>query len=154
MYANIPTNELTPLITTLCNWYNIGKEIEQEIIKLMKIILKQNYFQFNDSIYTQTKGLTMGALTTLVHSEIRLKYLEHTTIFNILMQHKITEYYRYVDILLVYNIRQTDIDKVLNQFNKINKGIQFTLEQLQNNSIHFLDLTIARIDNNLQFKIY
>jgi hypothetical protein len=52
MYANIPTNELTPHITALCNWYNKGKEIEQEIIKLTKVILKQNYFQFNDSIYT------------------------------------------------------------------------------------------------------
>jgi hypothetical protein len=61
MYANIPTNKLTPHITALCYWYNIGKEIEQEIIKLMKFILKQNYFQFNDSIYTQTKGLAMGA---------------------------------------------------------------------------------------------
>jgi hypothetical protein len=58
------------------------------------------------------------------------------------------------DILLVYDFRHTDIDKVLNQFNKINKEIQFTLEKEQNNSIHFLDLTIAKIDNNFKFKIY
>jgi hypothetical protein len=58
------------------------------------------------------------------------------------------------DILFIYDIRHTDIDKVLNQFNKINKEIQFTLGQEQNNSTHFLDLTIATIDNNFQFKIY
>jgi hypothetical protein len=117
--------------------------------------VKQNYFQFNDSVNTQNKGLAMGAPTSSVLSEIYLQYLEHTTIFDILMQHKITGYYKHVDdILLVYHIRQTNIDKVLNQFNKINKGIEFTLEQEQNNSVHFLDLTIARIDNNFQPKIY
>jgi hypothetical protein len=57
-------------------------------------------------------------------------------------------------ILLIYDTRHTDIEKVLDQFNKIYKGIQFTLEQKQNNSIHFLDLTITRTDNNFQFKIY
>jgi hypothetical protein len=36
----------------------------------------------------------------------------------------------------------------------INKGMQFTLEQEQNNSIHFLDLTITRTDNSFQFKLY
>jgi hypothetical protein len=63
MHANIPTNELTPLITAPCNWYNKGKEIKKEIIKLTKVILRQNYFKFNDSIYTQTKGLARGPPT-------------------------------------------------------------------------------------------
>jgi hypothetical protein len=92
MYANIPTDGLIPHITTLCNWYNTGKEIEQEIIKLTEVILKQNYFQFNDNVYTQTKGLTMGASTSSVLSEIYLQFLEYTTIFDILTQQKIIGY--------------------------------------------------------------
>jgi hypothetical protein len=104
MYANIPTNKLTPHTTVLYNWYNTGKEIEQEIIKLTEVILKQNYFQFNHNVYTQTKGLAMGAPASSVLLEIYLQFLEHTTISDILTQQKITGYYRYVDdILLVYN---------------------------------------------------
>jgi hypothetical protein len=83
MYANIPTNELTPPITALCNWYNIGKKTEQAIIKLTQVILKQNCFQLNDNIYTQTKRLAMGAPTSSVLSEIYLQYLEHTTTFDV-----------------------------------------------------------------------
>jgi hypothetical protein len=81
--------------------------------------------------------------------------LEHTAISDALLQHKITGYHRYVDdILLVYDTRHTDINNVFNHFNTINKGIQFTLEQEQNNSIHFLDLAITRTDNSFQFKTY
>jgi hypothetical protein len=58
--------------------------------------------------------------------------LEHTAIFDALLQHKITGYYRYVDdILLVYDTRHTDINSFFNHFNTINKGIEFTLEQEQ-----------------------
>jgi hypothetical protein len=155
MYVNIPKDELIPHITVLCNWHNTGKEIEQDIIKIMEVILKQNYFQFNDNIYTQTKGLAMGAPTSSVLSEIYLQSLEHTIIFDILIRQKIIGYYRYLDdILLVYDTRLTEIEQVLHHFNRTNKGIQFTLEQEQNNSIHYLDLIITRTKNNFQFKIY
>jgi hypothetical protein len=90
MYAKIPTNELIPLIAIQCNWYNIEKEKEQDIIKLTKTILKQNYFQFNDDIYIQTEGLAMGTPTSATLSEIYLQYLEHTAISDALLQHKIT----------------------------------------------------------------
>jgi hypothetical protein len=97
----------------------------------------------------------MGAPTSAPLSEIYLQYMKHTAISDALLKHKITGYYRHMDdILLIYDTRHTDINNVLNHFKKINKGIQFTLEQEQNNSIHFLDLTITRTDNNFQFKIY
>jgi hypothetical protein len=155
MYPNIRTKKLTPLITSLCNWNIVNKKVEQEIIKLTRIVLKQNYFQFNCNVYTQTNSLAMGAPTSSVLSEIYLQYLEHTAIIDILLQHKITGYYRYVDdILLIYNTRHTDVHDVLNKFNKINSKTQFTLEQGENNAIHFLDLTISRTDNNVLFSIH
>jgi hypothetical protein len=83
--------------------------------------MKQNYFQFNDNVYTQTKGLAMGAPTSSVLSEIYLQFIEYTTIFNILTQQKIISYYRYVDdTLLVYDTQLTEKEQVLHQFNRIN----------------------------------
>jgi hypothetical protein len=92
IYPNIPTKRLAQLITSTCNWNNVNKKVEWEIIKLMRFLLKQNYFQFNCKFYTQTNGLTMGAPTSSILSQIYLQYLEHTTIFDILLQHKIAEY--------------------------------------------------------------
>jgi DNA integrity scanning protein DisA with diadenylate cyclase activity len=122
--------------------------VEQEIIKLTRIVLKQNYFQFNCNIYTQTNGMAMRTPTSSVLSVIYLQYLEHSAIFDTLLQHKITGYYRYVyNIILIYDTRHTDIHEVLNQFNKIDSKMQFTLEQEENNAIHFLEITISRTDN-------
>jgi hypothetical protein len=59
MYPNIPTKTLTSLITSLCNWNSVNKKVEREVIKLTSIVLKQNYFQFNCNVYTQTNGLAM-----------------------------------------------------------------------------------------------
>jgi hypothetical protein len=66
----------------------------------------------------------MGAPTSSVLSKIYLQYLEHTTIFDAPIQQNITGYYRYVDdILLIYDTRHTGIEKFLDQFNKIYKGV-------------------------------
>jgi hypothetical protein len=87
--------------------------------------------------------------------QMYLQYLEHTAIFDALLQHIIIGYCIYVDaILLVYDTRHTDINNAFSHFNTINRGIQFKLEQEQNNSMHFLDLTITRTDNKFQLKIY
>ena len=84
----------------------------------------------------------MGAPTSSILSEIYLQYVEYTEICNILQQHNIICYFRYVDdILIVYNDEDIDIQNVLEQFNNISPTLNFTIEQEVNNSIHFLDLT-------------
>ena len=57
-------------------------------------------------------------------------------------------YFRFVDdILLVYNDNLTDIEEILNSFNNITPGLNFTLEREQENKINFLDLTITKATN-------
>jgi hypothetical protein len=50
-------------------------------------------------------------------AEIFVQYLEHNYIINILKKHHITDYYRYVDdVLIIYNEDHTNIDnKLTNQ---------------------------------------
>ena len=48
MYTNIPTNELITIIKTAGQNNNIKDNLEQNIIKLSKIIIHQNSFQFLD----------------------------------------------------------------------------------------------------------
>jgi hypothetical protein len=51
---------------------------------------------------------------------------------------------------LVYNKHITDIK----QFNEINPKLQFTIEEEKDNVINFLDITIIRNPNNVQYGIY
>jgi hypothetical protein len=97
----------------------------------------------------------MGAPTSPILSEIFLQYIEHNLIVNILQKHKIVGYFRYVDdILLVYNNENTEINQVLDDFNTVVPTIQFTIENETNNTINFLDITIKRNIDKLDFDIY
>jgi hypothetical protein len=105
-------------------------------------------------VYKQTEGLAMGAPTSSIFSEIYLQDLEHTTILDILIHFKLVGYFRYIDdILLIHDMQQTNICEVLDCF-EINRKLQFTLEEEENNALHFLDIRISRTDNNIQFSIY
>jgi hypothetical protein len=68
--------------------------------------------------------------------------MEHKQVYQILLKHKITGYFRYADdILIVYNQEQTNIDKTIIELNKQNNNIEFKVEKQHHNSINFLDLT-------------
>jgi hypothetical protein len=155
MYTNIPTHQLPSIITNICEFQNTQPNLKDEILKVNKALLKQNYFLFQNSIYRQVKGLAMGAPTSAILSEIYRQYIENKTLVDILVKHKILGYFRYVDdILLVYDITTTDINSVVNHFNSIIPSLKFTLENETNNKLNFLDITITRLHDKFDFSIY
>ena len=154
MYTNIPSQQLPDIITYLCKQNYVDHPTQTEIPKLCDTILKQNYFEFQDTFYFQTQGLAMGAPTSSILSEIFLQYIEYTEICNIIKQHNIIGYFRYVDdILIVYNDKDTNIQNVLKLFNNISPTLNFTIEHEVNNSINFLDLTIYK-NQQFSFRVY
>jgi hypothetical protein len=58
------------------------------------------------------------------------------------------------DILILYDHTKTNLNQVLNDFNNIHNMIQYTVEKENNNEIHFLDISIRRLQSSLDYKIY
>jgi hypothetical protein len=100
MYTNIPMQHLPDIITHPCQHNNIDHTTKTEMLKLCDTILKENYFEFQDTHYSQTLGLAMGAPTSSILPEIYLQYIEHTEIYDILQQYNIIAYFRYADYIL------------------------------------------------------
>jgi hypothetical protein len=87
----------------------------------------------------------MGALTSLILSEVYLQYLENSKIDNLLLSHNVVGYFRYVDdILIIYNEYITNIDILLHQFNNLTPKLNFTIEKETERKLHILDITITR----------
>jgi hypothetical protein len=64
-------------------------------------------------------------------------------------------YFRYVDdILVVYDKTVTNIDEVLDSFNRITPTINFTIEKERENTINFLDIAIGKEQDKLNVYIY
>jgi hypothetical protein len=84
-----------------------------------------------------------------------MQFMENTTIYDILRDSKIEGYFRYVDdILIFYKDNTTNIEKVLSSFDSINPELTFTMEQEKDNKLKFLDITITKDANKLNYEIY
>jgi hypothetical protein len=117
--------------------------------------MDQNYFHFEDRTYLQHEGLAIRAPTSPILSEFYLHFLENTTIYSLLIDYNISGYFRYVDdIMILYKENTTNIDDLLNTFNKLTTNLMFTLEKETEGKINFLDLTIHRETSSLSMEIY
>jgi hypothetical protein len=122
-------------------------------MKIYRLLIEQNYFRFQDTVYLQKEGLTMGAPTSTIFSEVYLQYIENTEIYYILLNPKVEGYSRYVDDI-VYKENRTNINDILDRFNNIRPRMQFTLQQEQDKRINLLDVTIIKDKNRLLFDIH
>jgi len=155
MYTKVPTDKLVDIIDSLCEKHMINEKIIHEITKVSKIIIRQNYFQFLNSFFIQEKGLAMGSPTSSIFSEIFLKHIESTAIFDILVQNHTVGYFRCVDdILIVYNKSITNIHDVFSSFNNPTPNIKFTMEKETESSIKFLDVMIRKEHDTFTFNVY
>jgi hypothetical protein len=124
MCTNIPLNTVVNIIRDTLTKEEYPQTVIHEIDTITKLIMEQNYFQHNSHFYKQTEGLSMGAPSSSILSEIYLQFIEHNEILKILSDHKIVGYSRYVDdILLLYNHTNTNIEQVLNAFSNIHNNI-------------------------------
>jgi len=101
MYSNIPTTDLKTTLRKLCEVNNVDERTTQDIMRIAQTLEEQNYFRFRDIIYVQNEGLAMGAPTSSILSEVYVQYVENTTIYELLIKHKVEGYFRYVDDILV-----------------------------------------------------
>ena len=108
----------------------LGHAYKQKLIKtalsknvLKKLILdtcQKNDFTFNNIIYEQKDGVSMGASLGLVLANIIMTECEKVIVDNLVKKGTIKFYIRYVDDILLL-VRWQDIDKVLKAFNECNK---------------------------------
>jgi hypothetical protein len=95
----------------------------------------------------------MGSPTSSIFFEIFLQHIENTAILDVLV-HNIVGYFRYVDILIVYNDTIRNIQDVSESFNDITSSIKFTMEKETENKINFLGVTIRKEQNTFTFSVH
>jgi hypothetical protein len=56
------------ILENLCETNNLETETARDIMKIAQVLIKQNYFQYQDTTYAKTEGLAMGAPTSSIFS--------------------------------------------------------------------------------------
>ena len=159
MYTNIPVDDAAQLLKSKLE--NSGKlsprEID-EIINLVNLVLKQNYFTHRDKFYVANNGVAMGNPLSATISQIVFNNFEEMFIMNECNPYfdRIKFYKRYVDdTFLIFQGSKRITQKFVEYLNFCHVSIKFTCEYMVDNSLVFLDLTVyLKQDNKLGFRIY
>ena len=109
-------------------WHQLHNKINincSEYLHVIKYILNNNFFQFNEKFYRQTFGSAIGNPISPILSDIVLEDLESYCISK--LQSKPLFYFRYVDDIVLC-IHKNNIDDTLKTFNSYDTNLQFTVE--------------------------
>ena len=124
------------------------------MLSLLKAILSQNYFMFQQKIYQPAQGISMGSPISSLTAEIFLQHYEDTYIKQLLDMKNIALYVRYVDdILVIHDTTKINLHTINTYMNKIH-NIKLNPTYEEHNFIAYLDLIITRIHTKLEADIY
>ncbi|XP_023213830.1 uncharacterized protein LOC111616684, partial [Centruroides sculpturatus] len=119
--------------------------------QLVKLVLNSNFFEFQGKYYQQSEGIPMGSCIGPRLTELCMIIIDK----EINKTRGVIIYQKYVDdCFIVYDKSILDIDSFVNEINLINKNVHFQCEKEIDNSLNYLELTIARLNSKLLFKKY
>jgi len=78
LYVNILIREPIDITRAHLLKHN-DKSTTSQIFTILETVLEQNYFTFQEHIYTPEKGVTMGSPISCIIPEIFIKQLENST---------------------------------------------------------------------------
>lgn len=116
LYTNIGISEGLTAVKNIFSQYPDPHRLDLEILQLLHINLKRNYFEFNNQFYLQTIGTAMGKKLASPYANIFMATWEEKA-WNI-TQKKPLHYYRYLDdVWGVWTDSKADFDSWLETLN-------------------------------------
>ena len=111
---------------------------------LKKLILDsctKTIFSLNGHLYKQIDGVSMGSPLGPTLANIIMTEFEQEIVKRLINSGLIRFYNRCVDDTLIH-MRPSDVQLILTKFNSFHPNLQFTVDELSDNDIHFLDIQI------------
>ena len=124
--------------------------MKKTIKKLLLDSCSKTTFSYDNVIYKQCDGVSMGSSFAPVLANIILTELEKVVVTPLMKNGILKFYCRYVDDTLVL-VKEDQIDKILKAFKSFHNNLRFTVGKFENEDVHFLDLKIM---NNGEINIY
>ena len=144
LFTNVPLKRTLNLI--LDHVYK-DKQIETTMKRstLKKLILDtctKTAFSFNDQLYEQTDGVSMGGSLGPLLANIIMVELESKVIRPLINDGTIKFYTRFVDDTLLL-LKEDDIERVKSELEKFDSNLKFTYDKFEDETPHFLDIEIT-----------
>lgn len=150
LFTNVPVNEVLDFLKNELERYCFSLPVFT-IIELIKLCVVGTCFKFKNSYYKQISGMGMGNCLSPILANIYMEFYETRIANQLINETKI--WIRYVDDCFALIPENMNINYLLQQFNNLHNKIQFTVENEENKTLPFLDVTVIRGDH-FKYKIY
>ena len=121
------------------------KPATHEIVKLLRLVLHCNNFEFNCEHFLQTSGTAMGTKVAPSYANIFMADLEANRLLNFPSQPEV--WWRFIDdIFCIWTHGEANLQEFVNHLNSCHPTIKFT-EEHSSIEIPYLD-TLVKFDEN------
>lgn len=144
LYTNIKTEDGVAAVEEMFRRHPQESRSE-EVIKLLKLSLECNDFEFNDQWYLQVSGTAMGKKFAPAYANIMMAIFEEDVLKR--APKKPLAYYRYLDdIFLIWTHTLEEFTQFFDLLNNHKESIKFQ-HTISDASIDFLDVTLYKGNN-------
>ncbi|XP_044752692.1 uncharacterized protein LOC123312368 isoform X1 [Coccinella septempunctata] len=156
LFPSIPPDECLEIVRQLLfEKSGLHTHVILDLCTLLDLVLKQNFFQFENKYYCQVDGLSMGSSISPFLSEAFMSKFEQNLSRTSLFLKHILKWYRYVDdVFAIFRGTHGQLMSFLDLLNSLHPSIKFTCELEVNDRLPFLDLIIERDNCSLNFDIF
>jgi hypothetical protein len=89
LYVKIPINHALNIANKLLNNNRVYKHTTRDTMSILKMIMNQNYFQYEGKFHKPTTSIAMGSPLSSIIAEIFLQNLEENRLKHLLEDKKI-----------------------------------------------------------------
>ena len=155
MYTNIPIIDALNIIKDYVNnddQFTSKTAITQDkFLDIVRLVLTTTCYTFNSQFYQQTDGVAMGGPASSTTAEIYMQAYERTAITTVLHPPKVWE--RFADD--AYSIlKRTHLENFFHHISNLRQNIKFTMEEVSNGKLAFLDTSLKRNNGEISVLIY
>ena len=122
-----------------------------DILRLLKFVLSNSYFIYDDVTYKQIHGCAMGSPVGAIVANLCMEVIEEQAIKSATTPPKIWK--RFVDDSFAI-INKNAVISFHNTLNSIDPHIKFTIEHEKDGQIAFLDTLVSRRNNFIFINVY
>ena len=156
LYTSIPPQKATEIVVQMIEQNSVclyGLS-PNDIADLLKVVLTNNYFIFNNVIFQQTHGLAMGNSVSAILAILYMGHVEKNAL-NVIDNH-VGLYVRYVDDVFCLTESATEANKIHSTFNNIDPHVKFEIEHADDtNTLKLLDVALnIKSEGEVHFDFY
>jgi hypothetical protein len=148
LYPNVPTDEGVRIVYDYLIKHGMVPELAELVRSSLLIVLKNNFFKFEDKFWIQLQGTAMGTHVGPAYANLFLCALEDKV-----AQLGILYFKRFVDDLFVIARNRAAASKFFNLYNELYPTIK--LDVIVADTVDFMDITVSKTSaNSVRYCLY